>query len=100
MTEPSTTEGRALPLSPSTEAGRALLALLDQVGDSYLSGVSFPTAEDDIIAIEEEARRKGKEEGLSAARAALNDPTLTWAFVVDAQRALDALRRDTGEPEP
>ena len=44
---------------PRTEAGRRLLAYLDGIGDSPLSGVSFPDAEDDILAIEAEATSGG-----------------------------------------
>ena len=47
----------AAPSEPRTEAGRRLADLLDSVGRSPYSGVSFPSAEDDILAIEAEAAR-------------------------------------------
>ena len=54
---------------PRTAEGRALLEWLDGIGDSPLSGVSFPDADDRILAIEGAAYRQG----IAAARAAVEE---------------------------
>lgn len=57
---------------PLTEAGKRLCDYLNQIARAPYSGVSFPTIEDDIAAIEQEAAARAKDTGASEGlRAAL-----------------------------
>jgi hypothetical protein len=61
------------PRSPETYTGRRLLTVLHIASHAPFSDISFPSAEEDIIAIEQEARTLARAEAVAVLRKAISD---------------------------